>query len=541
MEQETVTVEQLAPNENANETMGDPRKQGIRFMEPKKNEIRDMITNKLQQQFQEIRQDILEVVNIQINDMISEIAEKMASSELKDLVDSEKYSNRTKPTRGNTLPTKQFLQRNSLLTDLYEIKHIRTIYNLIVSTLIILLIHTAVYDIRHTGSPNLGIDTVMIGFAKFPVVLYVWCLMKLSVLGVYTAFCLWATRRLEYSPQSVSRKIWDYSWLAAIILYQALLFVLPTKAVLDNHLPLASTMIILMEQIRLVMKTHAFVRSVAPRFLSYKPHSDTSPPQPPGFSQYLYFLFAPTLIYQDRYPRAQRIRWNIVLTNFIEVLTIIFFVALLYERLLYPNFRDFGKQPIEWGTLTLNILSSMLPGILMFLCGFYLLLHSWMNAFAELLRFADKMFYQDWWNSICYSTYYRTWNIVVHDWLYTYIYKDMYEIVTPRNKKLSVCVVFAVSSIIHEYIISFATGFFYPVLLFLFGGLGLIVVFVLKSAGNVFLWFSLSVGNGVIVSLYCMEYYARINCPQTRGDFWDLVIPRTWSCVYNEEGLREAL
>lgn len=137
---------------------------------------------------------------------------------------------------------------------------------------------------------------------------------------------------------------------------------------------------------------------------------------------------------------------------------------------------------------------------------------------------------QDWWNSICYSTYYRTWNIVVHDWLYTYIYKDMYEIVTPRNKKLSVCVVFAISSIIHEYIISFATGFFYPVLLFLFGGIGLIVVFVLKSAGNVFLWFSLSAGNGVIVSLYCMEYYARINCPRTRDDFWDLVIPRTWSC-----------
>lgn len=92
--------------------------------------------------------------------------------------------------------------------------------------------------------------------------------------------------------------------------------------------------------------------------------------------------------------RAKKIRWNIVLTNFVEVLTIIFFVALLYERLLYPNYREFGKQPVELGTLTLNILGSMLPGILMFLCGFYLLLHCWMNAFAELLRFADKMFYK---------------------------------------------------------------------------------------------------------------------------------------------------
>ncbi|KOC62330.1 Sterol O-acyltransferase 1, partial [Habropoda laboriosa] len=483
----------------------------------------------------EIRQDILELVNNRMNDMVSQILQRVnriASNESNDLVDSEKYSNRTKHTGKGILPTKQFLQRNSLLTDLYEIKHIRTIYNLIVATLIILLIHTAVYDIRHTGSPNLGINTIRAGFGKFPVVLCVWPLMKASALGVYVAFCYWATRRLQYSPKSFARKIWDYTWLAGMILYETLLFMIPTKAVLDNDLPLASSMIILMEQIRLVMKTHAFVRSVAPRFLSYKPHSESSAPKPPGFSKYLYFMFAPTLIYQDNYPRSKKIRWNVIVSNFVEVLTIIVFVALLYERLLYPNFRDYGKQPIELGILILNILSSMLPGILLFLCGFYLLLHCWMNAFAELLRFSDKMFYKDWWNSDCYSVYYRTWNIVVHDWLYTYIYKDMYEVLTPRNKTLPVCVVFAISSIFHEYILCFTVRFFYPVMLFMFGGIGLTVVFVLKTAGNVFFWFSLSAGSGVMVSLYCMEYYARENCPSYRDDFWDLVIPRSWTCIF---------
>lgn len=139
---------------------------------------------------------------------------------------------------------------------------------------------------------------------------------------------------------------------------------------------------------------------------------------------------------------------------------------------------------------------------------------------------------QDWWNSICFSTYYRTWNIVVHDWLYTYIYKDMYEILTPRNRTISTCAVFAISAIIHEYILSFTTHFFYPVMLILFGVIGLTVVFVLKTAGNVFLWFSLSVGNGVMVSLYCMEYFARINCPPVRDDFWDVFIPRSWTCIF---------
>ncbi|CAL7940750.1 unnamed protein product [Xylocopa violacea] len=498
-------------------------------------QVHDVIKIELQQHMKLLTRDVLELVDNRMNDVLAEVVQKVdriVTNGTRDLVDSEKYSNRTKPTTQDTLPGKQFLQRNSLLTDLYEIKHIRTIYNLIVSTLIILLIHTAVYDIRHTGSPNLGIDTIRAGFAKFSVVLHVWPLMKLAALGVYAAFSYWATQRLEISPNSFSRKAWDYAWLLCFILYQTLTIVLPTKAVLDNDLPVAGSMIILMEQVRLLMKTYAFVRSVAPRFLSYKPHSETPRPEPPDFSKYLYFMFAPTLIYQDKYPRSDKIRWKIILINFIEVFTIIFFVALLYERMLYPNYRDFGKQPIEFGMVILNVLSSMLPGILMFICGFYLLLHSWMNAFAELLRFADKMFYKDWWNSICFSSYYRTWNIVVHDWLYTYIYKDMYEIVTPRNKTLAVCAVFAISSIFHEYILIFTGRFFYPVMLIMFGVIGLTVVFIFKSAGNVFLWFSLSVGSGMMVSLYCMEYFARINCPPIYDDFWDLIIPRTLTCAY---------
>ena len=85
--------------------------------------------------------------------------------------------------------------------------------------------------------------------------------------------------------------------------------------------------------------------------------------------------------------------------------------------------------------------------------GFFAILHSWLNAFAEMLRFADRLFYkvrsipycyhasaiqqsrdfivlmmQDWWNSSSFSSYYRTWNVVVHDWLYTYIYKDCFAV-----------------------------------------------------------------------------------------------------------------
>ncbi|GAB1860879.1 Sterol O-acyltransferase 2 [Camponotus japonicus] len=74
-----------------------------------------------------------------------------------------------------------------------------------------------------------------------------------------------------------------------------------------------------------------------------------------------------------------------------------------------------------------------------------------MNAWAEMLRFADRLFYKDWWNSTSFPMWNRTWNVVIYDWLYTYLYKDMYEVVVPRNKPLAIFTVFFVSAVCHEY------------------------------------------------------------------------------------------
>lgn len=521
--------------------ISDLKKCEIDDIDPRKLKVRDVINAGVQQQLKDIRQELLELVNNAVNDMTVELqreVNKIALNGIRDTIEKEKYSNRTKPVKQNTLPSKQFLPRDSLLTDLYKNVHIRTIYNIVVATLIVMLMHTVIYDIRQTGTSNLGLGTVRAGFGKLWVVLCVWPLMKACTLGTYIAFYCWATYRLNYSPQSILKKVWDYTWLATFIVYIVLFLVLPPKIVVEYELPIASTMIVIMEQLRLMMKTYAFVRTVAPRFLSYKPHSDMPAPELPGFSKYLYFMFVPTLIYRDSYPRSNKIRWNVVLTNLVEVVVIIFIVAHLYEKLLYPNYRDFGKQSIDVVTLVLNIFGSMLPGVLLLFCGFYLLLHSWMNAFAELLRFADKMFYQDWWTSICYRSYYRTWNIVVHDWLYTYVYKDMYEIVTRGNKNISSVTVFLVSAIAHEYILSCGTRTFCPMMILQFGGLGILFYFTLnpkrQSVGNVILWVTLCIGCGVFVGLYCMEYFARINCPPLNNDIWSWLVPRTLTCVMSK-------
>ena len=76
------------------------------------------------------------------------------------------------------------------------------------------------------------------------------------------------------------------------------------------------------------------------------------------------------------------------------------------------------------------------------------------------------------------------WNVVVHDWLFAYIYKDTLLLFGEDKKALAAILVFVLSAIAHEYILILAFGFFFPLLFFMFGGVGcecyLYLLFVFK-------------------------------------------------------------
>lgn len=133
-----------------------------------------------------------------------------------------------------------------------------------------------------------------------------------------------------------------------------------------------------------------------------------------------------------------------------------------------------------------------------------------------MLRFGDCMFYTDWWNSPNFSRYYRTWNMVVHDWLYTYIYKDLYKLFGQKHKTICKLCIFIISSLFHEYIIGFSFGFFYPVLALMFGLIGFSFIFIKPAKNpdfwNFCFWFLFSIGLGLLMCLYSSEWYARLNC-----------------------------
>ena len=52
-----------------------------------------------------------------------------------------------------------------------------------------------------------------------------------------------------------------------------------------------------------------------------------------------------------------------------------------------------------------------------------------------------------------------------------------------------------------------------------------------RRLGNIFMWLTLIMGTGMFMSLYSMEWYARINCPSSDVSYWWSSF--TFDCVFN--------
>lgn len=499
------------------------------------------------------------------------------------------------------LPERVFTKRNSLLTEMFKINHIRTIRNIFTSIMIMLALHVVLDELVNEGKISMNFDLIFWCFGNFQKVLYTWIYMKLctSIL-VYYCFHYWSKYRLIYivknikldekSTKKLNINLFDSVWAIGFCLYLTAFLILPASVVIKNKLPPASAAVVLLEQIRMLMKSYAFVRSNIPRALrngqlrlnlsltsKLQPNSDEvssseteksalnykkliltseqadsdddenevkvkSHPDElnekklcPDFSNYLYFLFAPTFIYRDSYPRNSKIKWHYVFNQLIQIVGAIIYVYYIFMKFCIPVFKHFNTEHVTVKMFVLSILSCHLPGTLLLLLIFYGLLHCWLNAFAEMLKFADRMFYKDWWNSTNYSNYYRTWNVVVHDWLYTYIYKDLYYILGKKNRLICQLAIFLISAAFHEYVITLAFGFFYPVLFLMFGAIGFGCMYIKSDKNsnfwNFFTWVFLQIGLGVLMCLYSIEFYARLNCSQSiESNFLDYILPRSFTC-----------
>ena len=147
-----------------------------------------------------------------------------------------------------------------------------------------------------------------------------------------------------------------------------------------------------------VRVTLALIKDVDEREL------DTSYPMNVTLGDLYYFWFAPTLTYQIAFPRTARIRWSKVFSLLFRIaITSAFLVFLVtqtiipYLDLMVEDLENDGK--VSAATIAQVLLSLAIPNTYVWLVVFYLYFHLFLNLCAELLRFGDRVFYKDWWNS----------------------------------------------------------------------------------------------------------------------------------------------
>lgn len=129
----------------------------------------------------------------------------------------------------------------------------------------------------------------------------------------------------------------------------------------------------------------------------------------------LYFFLAPTLTYQMAFPKYPHVRlWKIadLLFRMTVVLGLFTFVlAQVVNPALEGIVRDLETTHGQYtvGMLAEYWLRLSLANTYLWLLMFYFYFHLYLNLFAEMLRFGDRVFYKDWWNSSEVGSYWRLW------------------------------------------------------------------------------------------------------------------------------------
>jgi len=210
-----------------------------------------------------------------------------------------------------------------------------------------------------------------------------------------------------------------------------------------------------------------------------------------------------------------------------------YYAFIMYKSYLLKGYENSGKNPGTLIEFCLQIFSSIIPGITCLIMMNFGLLHSWFNGFAELLRFPDRGFFEDWWTSLDFGTWYRKWNTVVHEWLYYYVYVDLRRFTRSKNSRLAAQLfTFLLSAVVHELILAGIMGYMYPFLFIIFTGPGFLLMIYMQRVKNpkfnVMFWFLLVLGKGVIFTLYGREYYARRdgNVDPAQWGVWYYIAPR---------------
>ncbi|CAL1715134.1 unnamed protein product [Somion occarium] len=229
-------------------------------------------------------------------------------------------------------------------------------------------------------------------------------------------------------------------------------------------------------------------------------------PENVTWKNFAVYMLIPTLVYELEYPRTDRIR---PLYVFEKVVATFGTLALLYtvtESFILPLTPSPDQNDQSFLKLLLDL---ALPFMVAYLLLFFIIFECICNGFAELSYFADRQFYDDWWNSTSWDEFSRKWNRPVHTFLLRHVYAS-----TMASYKLSkqsaMFLTFFLSAAAHELVMAVVTKKIRMYLFFMqLAQIPLIAIGRMpaikknKLLGNVVFWIGLYAGFPLLCVAYC--------------------------------------
>ncbi|KAI5860133.1 MBOAT family protein [Durotheca rogersii] len=233
------------------------------------------------------------------------------------------------------------------------------------------------------------------------------------------------------------------------------------------------------------------------------------------FLNHYEYIVLPTVVYELQYPRSESINWLYVAEKVCAMVGVIFVMIMISQAGIYPvvmrtvYMKEMGWSTAErFGEFPWMLSDLIFPFMMEYLLAWYLIWETVLNILAELTYFADRSFYDAWWNSVSWDQFARDWNRPVHNFLLRHVYHS--SISSMRvNKHTATLITFFLSACIHELVM-------WCIFKKLRGYLLMLQMFQLplvrlsrtkwlrdqKTLGNAIFWVGIFTGPSLLCSLY---------------------------------------
>ncbi|KAG7400698.1 Sterol O-acyltransferase 2 (Sterol-ester synthase 2) [Phytophthora boehmeriae] len=280
---------------------------------------------------------------------------------------------------------------------------------------------------------------------------------------------------------------------------QAVLFFSTAMCIVWRDWNLIHAVSAFIECLVLLMKMHSYTRTK----LEIVRH-ERKPPSL-DLKDFTMYLLTPSLVYESRFPRTDRIRWGYLFEKTFSAILGMSMLYIIVTNNVMPRLEDSGTE-----SPVLSVVSLLLPFLACYLLIWFIIFECICNGLAEVTYLADRDFYSDWWNSTTFDEFARKWNKPVHEFLLRHVYletRDCYHI----SKHNATVFTFFVSAAFHEcaFVVMFRAVKMY---FFILQMLHVVIVFYGRGLrgtrlGNIIFWWAMILGLPLQAVIYSREYH----------------------------------